>query len=73
MEGRLGKLFRLRGAEHVNSIRGRAREIAQQLDMQDEYEKPDDLIGSLQGTRDTNIKTDIGKAVNLKNRMIPIA
>ncbi len=71
IEERLDKLFRVRGADHVNSIRDRAREIAQQLDMQEEYEKLDDLIGSLQGTRDSNIKSDVGKARKSKKPYDP--
>jgi len=62
MEERLDKLFRVRGVEHVNHIRDRAREIAMQLDMQEEFKKLDDLIGSLQGTRDAQIKSEVGKA-----------
>lgn len=62
MEERLDKLFRVRGADHVNKIRDRARDIAVELNMQEEYEKLDELIGSLQGTRNANIKTDVGKA-----------
>lgn len=62
MEKRLDKLFRLRGADHVNSIRDRARDIAGELNMNEEYKKLDDLIGSLQGTRNVAVKTDIGKA-----------
>lgn len=62
MEERLDKLFRLRGADHVNKIRDRARDIAKELNMQEEYDKLDELIGSLQGTQNANIKTDVGKA-----------
>lgn len=62
MEERLDKLFRIRGTEYVNNIRDRARKIAKRLDMQGEFEKLDELIGGMQGTRDANIKSDIGKA-----------
>lgn len=62
MEERLDKFFRVRGSDYVNNIRDRAQEIAQKLDMQEEYKKLDELIGSMQGTGDSNIKSDIGKA-----------
>lgn len=62
MEERLDKLFRIRGADHVNNIRDRAHDIAKQLDMQEEYQKLDELIGSMQGTRNAEIKSEVGKA-----------
>ncbi|MDZ7773373.1 MAG: Fic family protein [Balneolaceae bacterium] len=71
MEERLDRLFRVRGSNHVNRIRDRAREVAQQLDMQEEYENLDDLIGSMQGTRDANIKSSVGKARKSKKPYDP--
>jgi Fic family protein len=62
MEELLDKHFRIRGEDHVNSIRDRARFIAGELNMEEEFDKLDDLIGSMQGTRNATVKTDIGKA-----------
>lgn len=62
MEEKLDNLFRLKGADHVNRIRDKAREIAKELDMMEEFQKLDDLIGTLQGTRTTELKSDIAKA-----------
>lgn len=62
MEKRLDKLFRVRGEDYVNQIRDKAREIAEQIDMVDEFRKLDDLIGSMQGTRDAEVKSNIAKA-----------
>ena len=62
MEEKLDKLFRSKGAKHVNQIRDKAREIAKQLDMMEEFQKLDDLIGTLQGTRTAELKSDVAKA-----------
>ncbi|MGF1668853.1 MAG: Fic family protein [Balneolaceae bacterium] len=62
MEERLDKLFRLKGDVYVNQIRDKARKIAQKLDMMEEFRKLDDLIGSLQGTRKTELKSNVAKA-----------
>ncbi|MCH8525381.1 MAG: Fic family protein [Balneolales bacterium] len=58
----LDKLIRLKGEVHVNEIRDKAREIAKELHMMEEFKKLDDLIGTLQGTRAAKLKTDIAKA-----------
>jgi prophage maintenance system killer protein len=62
MEEKLDKLFRFKGDNHLNQIRDKARKIAKQLDMQEEFQKLDDLIGTLQGTRSTRLKSDVAKA-----------
>jgi hypothetical protein len=46
----------------VNQIRDKARKIAEHLDMMEEFRKLDDLIGSLQGTRETELKSNVAKA-----------
>jgi hypothetical protein len=62
MEKKLDKLIRLRGEHHVNDIRDKARAIAKELQMMEEFQKLDELIGTLQGTRAAEIKTDVAKA-----------
>lgn len=62
MEQKLDKLFRVRGEEYVNQIRDKAKKIAKQIGMTNEFKKLDDLIGSLQGTRNTEVKSNIAKA-----------
>ncbi|TVR37260.1 MAG: cell filamentation protein Fic [Balneolaceae bacterium] len=62
MEKRLDKLFRLKGDDYVNQIRDKARDIAKEIEMMDEFQKLDDLIGALQGTRETELKTKVAKA-----------
>ena len=62
IEEKLDKLFRLKGADHVNKIRDKASEIARELDMLEELQKLDDLIGALQGTRTSYLKSDVAKA-----------
>ncbi|MEX2601177.1 MAG: Fic family protein [Balneolaceae bacterium] len=62
MEEKLDQLFRLKGADHVNRIRDKAREVARKLSMMEEFKKLDDLIGTLQGTRTTTLKSDVAKA-----------
>lgn len=62
MEEKLDKLFRLKGDDYVNHIRDKARIIAEKLDMTGEFEKLDELIGALQGTREADLKTKTAKA-----------
>jgi hypothetical protein len=62
MEEKLDKLFRVKGEDHVNKIRDKAREIAKELGMMEEFQKLDELIGTLQGTRTAELKSDIAKA-----------
>lgn len=62
MEEKLDKLIRLKGEDYVNQIRDKAREIAKELDLKKEFQELDDLIGTLQGTRTTELKSDIAKA-----------
>ncbi|MCH8549648.1 MAG: Fic family protein [Balneolaceae bacterium] len=62
MEEKLDKLIRLKGESHVNQIRDKARNIAKELNMMEEFQKLDDLIGTLQGTRTAELKSDVGKA-----------
>ncbi|TVQ66248.1 MAG: cell filamentation protein Fic [Balneolaceae bacterium] len=62
MEEKLDKLFRLKGDEHVNKIRDNARDIAKETGMMNEFRKLDDLIGTLQGTREAELITSVAKA-----------
>jgi prophage maintenance system killer protein/ribosomal protein L17 len=62
MEEKLDKLIRLKGENHVNQIRDKARTIANELGMMEEFKKLDDLIGTLQGTRTNKLLTDVAKA-----------
>jgi len=62
MEEKLDKLFRLKGNDYVNQIRDKARSIAKEIGMMDEFRKLDDLIGTLQGTREAELKTNMAKA-----------
>jgi len=62
MEERLDKHFRLKGDDYVNQIRDKARSIAKTLEMEKEFQKLDELIGTLQGTRQSELKTNVGKA-----------
>ncbi len=62
MEEKLDKLIRLKGEDYVNQIRDKAREIANELDLKKEFQELDDLIGTLQGTRTIELKSDIAKA-----------
>jgi prophage maintenance system killer protein len=62
MEEKLDKLFRLKKADYVNQIRDKARGIAKELDLMEEFKKLDNLIGTLQGTRASEMKSDVAKA-----------
>ncbi|WP_299438765.1 Fic family protein [uncultured Rhodospira sp.] len=62
IEGRLDALLRRQGEAALNRLRDEAREIAPQLDLEDEFEAFNELIGTLLGTRDTDVKSAVGKA-----------
>lgn len=62
MEERLEQVLRQHGEEFLNKIRDEARELAVKLDAKKEYKQLDELIGSLLGTRDAKLQSDIGKA-----------
>ncbi|MCC5905550.1 MAG: Fic family protein [Balneolaceae bacterium] len=62
IEKKLDKHFRLKGDNYVNQIRDKARDIAKELDMMDEFIQLDELIGALQGTRQIELKTNVAIA-----------
>ncbi|MEX2639177.1 MAG: Fic family protein [Balneolales bacterium] len=62
LEEKLDKLLQLRGDDHVNQIRDKARLIAPRLGMEKEFRKLDELIGALQGTRNARLVTGLAKA-----------
>jgi len=62
MEERLEQILRQRGEATINTIRDEARGLADKLDAQKEYKQLDELIGSLLGTRDAEMQSDLGKA-----------
>ncbi|MAL78231.1 MAG: cell filamentation protein Fic [Sneathiella sp.] len=62
IEGRLDALLRRQGEAALNRLRDEAREIAPQLGLEEEFEAFNELIGTLLGTRDTDVKSAVGKA-----------
>lgn len=62
IEEKLDRLLRQGGESAINKIRDDARQIAPHLDLEKEFKKLDELIGSLLGTRDAEMKSDIGQA-----------
>jgi len=62
IEERLDKIIRQGGEDAINQIRDEARRIASSLGMQEEFKKLDELIGSLLGTRESLLESNIGKA-----------
>lgn len=62
MEERLEQILRQRGEAFLNTIRDEARKLAEKLDADREYKQLDELIGSLLGTRDAELKSEVGKA-----------
>ncbi|TVQ15105.1 MAG: hypothetical protein EA364_03000 [Balneolaceae bacterium] len=71
MEVKLDKLFRQKGADHVNRIRDKALEIAKKLDVMQEFQKLEELIGTMQGTRTSDLKSDVAKARKWKEPYDP--
>lgn len=62
LEERLDEIARVRGNAALDEIRDSAREIAPSLDAMQELQALDDLIGALQGTRDTDLRSTVAKA-----------
>jgi hypothetical protein len=63
IEQYLDKICQINGVEKLNTIRSRARELADTLNMHAEYAKLDAIIGALLGTRTEKVlRTRLGKA-----------
>lgn len=62
LEERLDTLLRRQGQEALNNLRDEARSIAPKLGLENEFEKFNDLIGTLIGTRDAEVSSDVAKA-----------
>jgi hypothetical protein len=62
IEDELIRIATQRGAEALNELRDRAREIASALNAEREMELLDDLIGAVQGTRDVELATAAARA-----------
>lgn len=62
IEERLEAVIRRAGEAGINKLRDDARTIAQQLELQEEYQKLDELIGRLLGTRDGQVESTLASA-----------
>jgi hypothetical protein len=61
IEERLDRLIRISGEMAVNRLREEARVIATELKMENEAARLDSLIGTLLGTRDSRLDSDVGR------------
>jgi Fic/DOC family len=62
IETRLDALIRRQGEGAVNRLRDEARAIAPQLGLETEFEEFNTLVGTLLGTRDSDMQSPAGKA-----------
>jgi len=62
IEQRLDGILRRNGEDALNRLRDAAREIAPELGLETEFEKFNELIGALLGTRTAKLKSAVGKA-----------
>jgi len=62
IEQRLDGLLRRNGEEALNRLRDEAREIASELGLETAFDKFNELIGTLPGTRTAKVKGAVGKA-----------
>ncbi|MDR9388788.1 MAG: Fic family protein [Wenzhouxiangella sp.] len=62
IEERLDGILRRNGEKALNRLRDEARDIAPALDLETEFEKLNELIGTLLGTRKAKVKSAVGKA-----------
>ena len=62
IEERLDTLLRRQGEGALNRLRDEAQTIAPELELEDEFQKLNNLIGSFLGTREADVKSKVGKA-----------
>jgi integrase len=62
IEKRLDALLRQQGEDALSRLRDEARAVAPALELQEEFEALDALIGALLGTRDVETKSHVAKA-----------
>lgn len=62
LEARLEKILHVGGAAEINSLRDRAREIANELGWNAEFRRLDALVGTLLGTRSGKVSSAIALA-----------
>lgn len=62
VEERLDRILRQSGEAGLNTIRDEARKLATSLNAEYEFKELDEIIGSLLGTRDSQLKSEIGKS-----------
>jgi Fic family protein len=62
IEERLERILRQRGEVVLNTIRDEIRELSEKLGAEKEFKRLDELIGSLLGTRNAELQSDVGKA-----------
>ncbi|MEO1023596.1 MAG: Fic family protein [Bacteroidota bacterium] len=62
MEERLDAYLRLKGDNALNKLRDDALTVSKALDMDEEYNQLNELIGSLFGTKDAKLVSETGKA-----------
>ena len=62
LEEHLDRIARIRGAQALNELRDQARQIAPALDANQQLNELDNLVGTLLGTRDSDLRTPAAKA-----------
>lgn len=62
IENRLDALLRRQGEAALNRLRDEARKIAPQLGLDEEFDAFNELVGTMLGTRDAEVKSAVGKA-----------
>lgn len=62
LEDELVRLAAMRGSDALNELRDQAREVAGELEAEDELRQLDDLIGAVLGTRDARLSTRSAQA-----------
>ena len=62
LEERLDRIARTKGDPALNEIRDRAREVAPKLGAREDFELLDEIIGTLLGTRELSMESDVARA-----------
>jgi hypothetical protein len=62
LERRLEKILHTAGESAINELRGRAREIAEELGWNARFKRLDTIIGTLLGTRKGKLESEVGRA-----------
>ncbi|MDT8444649.1 MAG: Fic family protein [Desulfuromonadales bacterium] len=73
LERKIADFLQANGEDGLNALRDRARVIAESLELADEFQRLDQLIGTLLGTRSADLSAPLAKAYARREPYDPLA